>query len=103
VLLAAVAAAAAASSGCSLAKAAACRFSSGGAPVPGGLEGGITGSLVNSYMVSPSAFVNAPHYSEGTPNTSGGMPAILHENEAVIPLSRGRKVAVELTNKQSQC
>jgi hypothetical protein len=24
------------------------------------------------------------------------MPAILHDNEAVIPLSRGRKVAVEM-------
>ena len=26
------------------------------------------------------------------------MPAILHENEAVIPLSRGRSVPVELRN-----
>lgn len=29
------------------------------------------------------------------PNTSG-IPAMLHENEAVIPLTRGRKVPVEL-------
>jgi hypothetical protein len=76
---------------------------SGGAPmgVPGGLEGGITGSLVNRYMVQPSAFMGAPHYAEGTPNTSGGHPAILHDNEAVIPLSRGRKVPVELTGMSS--
>jgi hypothetical protein len=75
----------------------------GGAPmgVPGGLEGGITGSLVNRYTVQPSAFIGAPHYSEGTPNTSGGHPAILHDNEAVIPLSRGRKVPVELTGMSS--
>lgn len=41
---------------------------------------------------------SAPHYSEGTHNTSPGMPAYLHNNEAVIPLSRGRKVPVELTS-----
>jgi hypothetical protein len=74
---------------------------SGGVGVPGGLEGGITGSLVNRYSVSPSAFIGAPHYAEGTPNTSGGHAAILHDNEAVIPLSRGRKVPVELTGMSS--
>jgi hypothetical protein len=40
-------------------------------------------------------FRNAPHFAQGTPNTSG-IPAILHDNEAVIPLSRGRKIGVEL-------
>jgi predicted RNA-binding protein with TRAM domain len=78
----------------------------GGGGVPGGLEGGLTSGgpngLVNRYNVSPAAFVNAPHYAEGTGNTSGGMPAILHENEAVIPLSRGRKVPVELTGVSSR-
>jgi hypothetical protein len=73
----------------------------GGMGVPGGLEGGITGSLVNRYTVHPSAFIGAPHYAEGTPNTSGGHAAILHDNEAVIPLSRGRKVPVELTGVSS--
>lgn len=73
----------------------------GGGSVPGALEGGIVGQFVNSYRASPAAFVNAPHYAEGTPNTSGGIPAILHDNEAVIPLSRGRKVPVELTKEQS--
>lgn len=59
-------------------------------------EGGFPGSPVARASVHPSAFANAPHYAEGTPNTSGGHPAILHDNEAVIPLSRGRKVAVEM-------
>lgn len=59
-------------------------------------EGGYPGSPVSRMSVHPSAFTNAPHYAEGTANTSGGMPAILHDNEAVIPLSRGRKVAVEM-------
>jgi len=59
-------------------------------------EGGFPGSPVARASVHPSAFTNAPHYAEGTPNTSGGHPAILHDNEAVIPLSRSRKVAVEM-------
>lgn len=44
----------------------------------------------------PVQTMSVPHYKEGTANTSGGMPAVLHPNEAVIPLSRGRKVPVEL-------
>jgi hypothetical protein len=72
-----------------------------GMGVPGAMEGGITGSFVNRYNVQPSAFMGAPHYAEGTANTSGGHPAILHDNEAVIPLSRGRKVPVELTGMSS--
>ena len=49
-------------------------------------------------------FNNAPAFADGTANTSrqlsklpgGGIPSILHPNEAVIPLSRGRKVPVDL-------
>jgi hypothetical protein len=74
----------------------------GGGMTPGALEGGIVGSFVNSYRVHPASFVNAPHYREGTANTSGGIPAVLHDNEAVIPLSRGRKVPVELTAGSSR-
>lgn len=59
-------------------------------------EGGFTSSPVARGSMSASHFVNAPHYADGTPNTSGGHPAVLHDNEAVIPLTRGRKVAVEL-------
>lgn len=62
-------------------------------------EGGYSNSSgVGAYSRLPaSAFFNAPHYAEGTGNTSG-IPAVLHDNEAVIPLSRGRKVPVELTS-----
>jgi uncharacterized protein (TIGR02594 family) len=42
-----------------------------------------------------------PHYAEGTHNTSG-IPAILHPDEAVIPLSRGRKIPVEMNDNGSQ-
>lgn len=42
-----------------------------------------------------SAFRHAPHFSEGTANTSG-IPAVLHPSEAVIPLSKGRKILVDL-------
>lgn len=50
---------------------------------------------VTLHTVAPSAFQNAPHYAQGTANTSG-IPAVLHPNEAVIPLSKGRKVPVEM-------
>ncbi len=59
-------------------------------------EGGYSNSPVKSSIIPISAFANAPHYAEGTANTSGGMPAILHPDEAVIPLSRGRKVPIEM-------
>jgi len=56
-------------------------------------------SIIGSKMLK-----NAPAYAEGTANTSrqlsklpgGGIPSILHPNEAVIPLSKGRKVPVDL-------
>jgi hypothetical protein len=65
----------------------------------GGLfeEGGYSGSPVASATMPASFWAGAPHYAEGTPNTSGGMPAILHDNEAVVPLSRGRSIPVELS------
>ncbi|WP_323783232.1 phage tail length tape measure family protein [Thalassovita sp.] len=46
---------------------------------------------------NPAAWQKIPAFAEGTANTSGGMPAVLHPNEAVIPLSRGRKVPVEMS------
>ena len=42
-------------------------------------------------------WINAKSYSQGTANTSG-IPAMLHQNEAVIPLTGNRKVPVELEN-----
>lgn len=62
-----------------------------------GKEGGISGKLPQQQRVSLSSFSNAPQFADGTANTSGGgIPSILHENEAVIPLSRNRKVPVEV-------
>ena len=46
----------------------------------------------NAEPVTP---VGIRQFAEGTANTSG-IPAILHPNEAVIPLTKGRKVAVDM-------
>lgn len=59
------------------------------------LEGGLSTAPVASSLVPASAFRNAPHFAEGGV-TGGGIPAVLHPNEAVIPLSRGRSIPVEL-------
>ena len=61
-------------------------------------EGGMVGQAVSHGSYSPSAWAGAPAYAEGTANTSG-IPSILHDNEAVIPLSRGRSVPVEFSNE----
>jgi hypothetical protein len=58
-------------------------------------EGGMSTNPVGHAMMPVSAFRHAPHFAQGTPNTSG-IPAVLHPNEAVIPLSKGRKIGVEL-------
>lgn len=50
---------------------------------------------------SGMGFSGMPRFAEGTHNTSG-FPAMLHPNEAVIPLSRGRKVPIEMPDSQSQ-
>lgn len=73
----------------------------------GGRDGGISGSLPGRHNVPVSAFDNAPHLAEGTANTSnmsrsvsgGGIPAILHANEAVVPLPKGRSIPVEMSTK----
>jgi len=57
--------------------------------------GGVSTSPANFTTAPVSAFRNAPHFAQGTPNTSG-IPAVLHPNEAVIPLSAGRKIPVEM-------
>lgn len=68
-------------------------------------EGGTATSRIDPMRVPDSAFHGAPHFAEGTANTSnylnsvkgGGIPSILHPNEAVIPLSKGRSVPVEIS------
>ena len=62
-------------------------------------EGGFSDSPVSRVMVPAATFANAPHFAEGTPNTDGAMPAMLHPDEAVIPLSRNRKVPVEMNER----
>lgn len=62
-------------------------------------EGGYSTQAVAHSAVPAAAFKNAPHFAEGgvTPNApGGGIPAILHESEAVVPLSRNRSIPVEL-------
>ena len=59
-------------------------------------EGGMSNSPVGFASAPAAAFKHAPHFAQGTANTSG-IPAILHDNEAVIPLSRGRKIGVEMS------
>lgn len=73
----------------------------------GSREGGYSDSPrliseIPSAMKSLTA--SSPQLAEGTANTSqfssklpgGGIPSILHPNEAVVPLSRGRKIPVAL-------
>jgi tape measure domain-containing protein len=67
----------------------------------GGLfkDGGISTQPVSTSIISASSMRNAPSFDSGG-LTSGGFPAILHPNEAVIPLSGGRKVPVDIGNNQ---
>lgn len=58
-------------------------------------EGGYTTNPV-SMVGGAWNWNSAKHYAEGTHNTSGGMPAIVHPDEAVIPLSRGRSIPVDM-------
>lgn len=58
-------------------------------------EGGYSDSPVSMARVPLSAFAGAPHFAEGGV-TSGAIPSLLHPNEAVVPLSRGRKIPVDL-------
>ena len=75
--------------------------------IPGLVQyGGLISSFLGMFKegglsTQPVQKMAVPHFAEGTPNTSGGgFPAMLHPNEAVIPLSRGRKVPVELDSQQ---
>lgn len=91
--------------------------SSGGGGGGGFLGGGIGGMLLGAGIgilssifskkksqpsgpAEPVTPVGIRQFSEGTPNTSG-IPAILHPNEAVIPLSGGRKVPVEMNDSMN--
>lgn len=60
----------------------------------GGGGGGLFG-LFKEGGISTKPVQSLPAFANGG-MTSGGFPAILHPNEAVIPLSRNRKVPVEM-------
>ena len=65
-------------------------------------DGGLTSNptSVNKGSAPISAFADVPHFQTGG-LTSGATPAILHDNEAVIPLSKNRKVPVEMPKESS--
>lgn len=65
--------------------------------------GGYSGGGIESSVVSASAFDNAPRLAQGIANTNsltkraeGGIPTILHPNEAVVPLPKGRSIPVDM-------
>lgn len=78
--------------------------SSSSSETPAQRQGGYAGDRLESQRIDMSKFSGAPHFAEGTANTNkylskvsgGGIPSILHPNEAVIPLSKGRKIPVDL-------
>lgn len=90
------------------AKAKAAQSDSGGDSAGSGRYGGMSGNLPETQTVSPGAFGGAPAFKDGTANTSsflskvpgGGIPSILHPNEAVVPLPKGRKIPVDLKIQQ---
>ncbi len=78
-------------------------FSGGGSSAgsslgPIGLKsGGIVGrNMAPTMNVPVSAFAGAPHFALGGV-VGGGVPSILHKGEAVVPLSGGRKIPVEMS------
>ena len=67
--------------------------------------GGIVGNAPTSQWAPISAFAGAPKFEGGTANTNnypaslpgGGIPSILHANEAVVPLTGGGAIPVQMT------
>ena len=59
-------------------------------------EGGMSTQPLSTAVVNSKAFNNAPQFASGGMSSGGGFPAILHPDEAVIPLSGGRKVPVDM-------
>lgn len=76
----------------------------GGAQAPAYRLGGMSsGGAPQMASVGSSTFNSAPALAKGISNTnaltkraSGGIPAILHPNEAVVPLPRGRQIPVNM-------
>lgn len=77
----------------------------GDTTAPAQRYGGMAGVSSQVQSVSPGAFANAPQFASGTDNTNkfmrklpgGGIPSILHPNEAVVPLPKGGSIPVQFT------
>lgn len=72
----------------------------------GASGGGLTSHWTGARLSAPAAlFTNAPHFAgggttgDGGPLQDGGMPAILHPNEAVVPLTGGGAIPIALTGQ----
>ena len=63
-------------------------------------EGGLSSAptSANKPITAPASHEALHSSAKGTANTSG-IPAMLHDNEAVIPLSKGRKIPVEMNGQ----
>jgi hypothetical protein len=92
-------------------KAASAGGGGGGESTPqAGRYGGISGALSETQRVSDSVFGTAPALRSGTSNTNkfiskvsgGGIPSILHPNEAVVPLPKGGKIPVDIRTVAKQ-
>lgn len=65
-------------------------------------RGGLAGNRSQTQFAPAGAFTNAPSFQDGTGSTNGtqaslpggGIPSILHPNEAVVPLPGGRSIPV---------
>lgn len=60
--------------------------------------GGIVGKPNGrrKYSLPASAFVGAPHFADGGVLGNNGIPAVLHPNEAVVPLAGGGTIPVQM-------
>jgi hypothetical protein len=83
------------------------RAGGGGGGAAGQSGGGYAGMGPNVPIKNMSIFKNAPRLADGTANTSdlggagsaptGGIPAVLHPNEAVVPLAGGGTIPVAMS------
>jgi tape measure domain-containing protein len=60
----------------------------------GGIAGKSNGR--RKYSLPASAFVGAPHFAGGGVLGNNGIPAVLHPNEAVVPLAGGGTIPVQM-------
>lgn len=59
-------------------------------------KGGLSHGPAPTKKVPASVFVGAPSFADGSANVGGGIPAILHPGEAVVPLPDGGSIPVDM-------